>query len=412
MPLLDTLKRGVQPVAIRALLAFERLESGVACNLLSPEFTENPYRMYDRLREKGPVHRMRLLDAWMITGYRETDSVLRDHRTFTNGDRGFAFTDIRTLLHSDPPDHTRLRALVVKAFASRAVARMEGRIRQIADDLLDAVEDSGRFDVMKSFAAPLPVIVIAEMMGIPPEDRDRFRTWSDDLALSVEPILSQRQIAAIRKSWDEIFDYFDRIIDRKRKEPGDDLISALIAAEEEGAKLTHDEVLSTLMLLLVAGNETTRNLIGNGLLALLNHPDQLRSLRDDPGLMDGAVAELLRYDSPVQLDGRYIREDCTVGGKRLRAGQQVLCALGAANRDPSVFAEPHRLNIARDEASHISFGRGIHYCLGAALAMLEGKVALGALLERFGSIAPAATPRFRKLVVLRGLDEFWIEAAR
>ena len=202
---------------------------------------------------------------------------------------------------------------------------------------------------------------------------------------------------------------FETIVETRRREPRDDLVSGLLAAEEEGDRLSREELLSTMLLILVAGNETTRNLIGNGMLALLRHPDQLRRLRDEPDLLEPAVDELLRYDSPVQLDGRVIREDLELGGKRLRAGQKAIALLGAANRDPQVFENPDALDIARKEKSHLSFGRGIHYCLGASLAMLEARVVFRGSLDRFPSISPAAEPRYRDGIVLRGVESLWIE---
>ncbi len=396
----------IRNMAAGAMAGWERLESGVGYNPVSAAVRDNPYALYDALRTKDPVHRMRTLrNAWLLTRYRDIDAVLRDHKRFSNGRRGFAYTELRTLLHSDPPDHTRLRGLILKAFTPRAVDALEARIRGIVDDLLDKAADDGAFELMNGLAFPLPVTVIAEMLGIPPGDRDRFDDWSNRLALSVEPILSARQIAEIRTAWDEIFEYFDSIIGQRLADPQDDLVSALLAAEENDAKLTREEVQLTLLLLLVAGNETTRNLIGNGMLALLRNPDQLARLRAHPELMDPAIAELLRYDSPVQLNGRVVEEDTEIGGKTLRAGDQVLCALGAANRDPEIFTDPHRLDIARREASHLSFGRGIHYCLGAALAVREAGAAFDGMLKRFGEIRLAAEPAHRNRIVLRGLKE-------
>jgi len=238
---------------------------------------------------------------------------------------------------------------------------------------------------------------------------DRFEVWSNDIALIVEPILTPAQIEGVRRATEELFAYFEIIVEARRREPRDDLVSALLAAEEEGDKLTREELLSTMLLILVAGNETTRNLIGNGMLALLRHPDQLQRLRDEPGLLEPAVDELLRYDSPVQLDGRVVREDLEMGGKHLRAGQKVIALLGAANRDPAAFANPDDLDIARSGKSHLSFGRGIHFCLGASLAVLEARVAFRGLLDRFPSIRLSAEPRYRDGIVLRGVESLWIE---
>ena len=279
----------------------------------------------------------------------------------------------------------------------------------MVEELLDDLEGKNRIDLIESFAFPLPVTVIAEMLGVPPEDMDRFKDWSNDASLTVEPSLTDEQIRRMRKASEELFEYFEGIMEQRRRQPRDDMITALMNAEEEGDRLTHEELLTTLVLLLVAGNETTRNLIGNGTLALLRNPDQLQLLRENPDMLDTAINELLRYDSPVQLDGRIVRDEVEIDGNLIRPGQRVLCAIGAANRDPAVFANPNVLDIGRREKSHIAFGRGIHHCLGAPLAMLEGRVAFSALLDRFPSMSLIAEPEFREQVVLRGVEELWVE---
>ncbi len=407
---LRALRAALRPLAISALLAFERVESGVSYNPVSKRTRNNPYEKYRKLRAIDPVHRLRLIDAWVLTEYEDVNSVLRDHARFTRDYGGD--TEYKSLLDMDPPDHTRLRSLVSKAFTPRSVAELQPRIQQIVEDLLDAAEENARFDLIDAFAYPLPVTVIAEMLGVPPEDMNRFKSWSNDVALSVEPTLTEDQIRRAQSASQSLFEYFDGIIEQRRTEPRDDVISALLAAEDEGDRLTHEELLATLLLLLVAGNETTRNLIGNGLLALLRNPEQLQRLRDDPGLIGAAIDELLRYDSPVQLDGRMATEDVEIGGKRIRKGQRVICLIGAANRDPSVFTNPDALDVGRREKSHVSFGRGIHHCLGAPLAELEGRIAFAALLERFSSIRLLAEPEYREQAVLRGVEELWIEVER
>ena len=406
---LEALTNLIKPVAMQMLLARERLESGVAYNPVSDEVARDPYAVYRRLRDKDPVHRMRLADAWLLTRYEDVDFMLRDHERFGAQDRRFHDAGLTTMLDLDPPDHTRLRALVSRAFTPRSVSRWHGRVQEIADRLLDAVAGRDRFDLIAALGYPLPVTVIAEMLGVPAEDMDRFEGWSNDIALVVEPILTPAQVEDVRLASDELFAYFETIVEARQREPRDDLVSALLAAEEEGDRLTREELLSTMLLILVAGNETTRNLIGNGMLALLRHPDQLRLLRDAPELLQPAVDELLRYDSPVQLDGRVVREDLDMGGKRLRVGQKVIGLLGAANRDPAAFDNPDALDIGRKEKSHLSFGRGIHYCLGASLALLEGRIAFQTLLDRFASFRLAAEPRYRDGIVLRGVESLWIE---
>ena len=400
----------VKPVAMQVLLLRERLESGVAYNPVSDEVARDPYAVYRRLRDRDPVHRMRLIDAWVLTRYEDADSMLRDHERFGAEDRRFYDTGLTTMLDLDPPDHTRLRALVSRAFTPRSVSRWHGRVQEIADRLLDAVSGQDRFDLIAALGYPLPVTVIAEMLGVPAEDMDRFESWSNDIALIVEPILAPptgRTGAACDRGAVRLFR--DHRGGAPARAPGRSRERALLAAEDGGDRLSREELLSTMLLILVAGNETTRNLIGNGMLALLRHPDQLRRLRDEPGLLEPAVDELLRYDSPVQLDGRVVREDVEMGGKRLRKGQKTIALLGAANRDPAAFENPEALDIGRKDKSHLSFGRGIHYCLGASLAVLEARIAFQGLLERFPSIRLAAEPRYRDGVVLRGVESLWIE---
>ena len=404
-----TMLNMLKPVAKRILLAWERLESGVSYDLTSSAFIEDPYRTYEQLRQKDPVHRMRLIEAWALTRYEDVQDVLVDPRRFTNAERNYDYMQYRTFLDLDPPDHTRLRGLVSKAFTPRAVRELGPRIQELVDELLDAVAGKDRIDLISDFAFPLPVIVIAEMLGVPAKDRARFRAWSDDIALSVNPLLNSEQIDRVQQATEDLFDYFEGIIEQRRQAPQNDMISALLAAEEEGDRLTHEELLSTLMLLLVAGNETTRNLIGNGMLALLKNPAQLQRLRDHPELLDSAINELLRYDSPVQIDSRNAIGDVEIGGKRIAAGQRILAIVGAANRDPDVFANPDELDIGRDEISHLSFGRGIHYCLGSPLAILEGRIAFTSLLARFSSIRLASEPVFKEQIVLRGVEELWVE---
>ena len=405
-----TLSNVIRPAIMRALLTWERVESGVSYDPTSPNIKANPYQKYRNLRAIDPVHRLRLIDGWVLTDYEDVDGVLRDHSRFSR-DYGKE-SEYKSLLDLDPPDHTRVRSLVSQAFTPKSVAELHPRVQQIVDDLLDDVAGQDRFDLVESFAYPLPVIVIAEMLGVPADDRDRFKLWSNDIALTVEPTVNDEQTERIKRSSEELIEYFDSIIELRRTDPQDDLITALIAAEEQGDRLSHEELIAMLLLLLVAGNETTRNLIGNGMLALLKNPNQLQRLRDDPDLMDNAVNELLRYDSPVQLDGRMATEDMEIRGKLIRPGQRVICLLGAANRDPSVFTDPDTLDVARQEKSHMSFGRGIHHCLGAPLALLEGRIAFASLLERFSTIQLLREPEYRDQVVLRGVRDLWIEVER
>ena len=393
----------------RLLVAWERRESGVAYDLLSPQLRQDPYPIYRELRSKDPVHRMRLVKAWALTRYEDVETVLRDHKGFGNGDRILVKTIPLSLLDMDPPEHTRVRALVAKAFTPKAVRQLRGRVEEITDKLLDEVAGKRRFDVIGSLGYPLPITVIAEMLGVRSEDMGVFEMWSNTLALAVDPMLGGKQVQAIKRAAEDVYAYFEEIIAERRREPRDDLVTALTTAEEAGERLTHQEMLSVMLLILVAGNETTRNLIGNGVLALLRNPEQLRRLREDRALLDTAVDELLRYDSPVQLDGRAAREDVEIGGKRIRAGDVVISILGAANRDPEAFDDPEALDVGRSGNSHLSFGRGVHYCLGGPLAIMEARAALAGLLDRYSSMRLAMEPEYREGVALRGVERLWIE---
>ena len=401
----------VRPLAMRALLAWERIESGVAYNPLSPALRADPYSVYEELRRKDPVHRMRLQDAWVLTDYADVDMVLRDSRRFGNTGRDFGYIPQVSMLDLDPPEHTKIRGLVSHGFTPRSVAALEPRIRETVADLLGKVEGRQRFDLIADLAFPLPIIVIAEMLGVPPEDREQFNEWSNTVSLIVDPLLNEQQVRQVQQAVDEVFNYFEAVAEERRRDPQDDLVSALVTAEVDGERLERDDLLVNLLLVLVAGNETTRNLIGNGTLALLRNPDELQRLRDDPVLLNGAVDEFLRFDSPVQLDGRVAREPVELRGKRISPGQRVLCLLGAANRDPEAFPDPDRLDVGRSAGNHLSFGRGIHYCLGSPLAKLEALVAFEALLPRLGGLRLAEEPRYRNQVTLRGLESLWLEAA-
>ena len=410
-PVSDYLVKSMRPVAVRVLLAWERLESGVAYNPLSQELRANPYPFYEELRRKDPVHRMRLQDAWVLTDYAEVDMVLRDNRRFGNAGREFGYIPQVSMLDLDPPEHTKIRALVSHGFTPRSVAALEPRIRETVDGLLGSMEVKERFDLIAELAFPLPVIVIAEMLGVPPEDREQFNEWSNIVSLIVDPLLNEGQVLQVQRTVDEVFTYFEAVAEERRRHPQDDLVSALVTAEVDGERLERDDLLVNLLLVLVAGNETTRNLIGNGTLALLRHRNELQRLREDPALLNGAIDELLRFDSPVQLDSRIAREPVELRGKRIAPGQRVLCLLGAANRDRQAFPDADRLDVGRSAARHLAFGRGVHYCLGAPLARLEGRVAFEALLPRLGNLRLAEEPRYRNQVALRGLESLWLEPA-
>ncbi len=410
-----SVRDAIRSAVVHGVLARERWESGVAYNPLSARATEDPYPVYAALRDRAPVHRSRLLNAWVFTRHAEVDAILRDHRRFGNDPRRGTLSSRQramlppphefTMLLLDPPDHTRLRALVREAFTPRAVNALESRIRGILGGLLDEIDDPTGFDLMQAVARPLPVVVMAEMLGVPAEDRARFSIWSAQRARLLEPTVGPRE----RKAGDaasRAFDaYFRPIIEERRVGSRDDIVSALVRAQDEGAQLSERETLNMLRLLLAAGTATTANLIGNGTLALLRHPGQLERLREDPSLIPAAVEELGRFDAPVQADLRRALADCEVNGAALRKRDNVVLLLGAANRDPDVFENPDRLDFGRRQGSHLSFGGGIHHCLGAPLARLEGRIVLEMLLDRFRSMSLlGGRPRFRRGIVFRGLQ--------
>jgi pimeloyl-[acyl-carrier protein] synthase len=381
-------------------------------NPFLPEFNADPYPFYHRLRAEDPVHQTPM-GFWVLTRYDDVAMTLRDPRF---GRRGF---DVllqarfgepgidRAMLFQDPPDHTRLRTLVSKAFTPRVVEGLRTHIQDVVDSLLDRVRDAHAMELIADFAYPLPVTVICEMLGVPTADRDRFRQWSIDIARSLDAIAMPADPEIVERgnaARHALEDYFHALIAERRARPRRDLLTDLIAAEEQGDRLSEDELMATIMLLFVAGHETTVNLIGNGVLALLRHPDQLRALRDEPSLIESAVEELLRYDGPAQRTGRMPNTDVEIGGKTIAKGALVLAVIGAANRDPAHFTDPDRLDITRADNRHLGFGWGIHFCLGASLARVEAQAAINTLIRRMPGLALAtATPAWREASALRGL---------
>jgi cytochrome P450 len=384
-------------------------------NPMDPEFLADPYPTYHRLRAEDPVHHSPL-GFWVLTRYEDVSAVLRDPRFIKEPlaalvaarfgvevPRGVGLS----MLDRDPPDHTRLRSLVGTAFTPRVVEGLRPRIQQIVDGLITHAQAVGSMDVIEEFAYPIPVNVICELLGIPVADHERFKGWSLDIARGLDSIYLPadsevpRRSAASRHA---ISDYFRDLIARRRAAPRGDLLSALIAAEEAGDKLNEEELLATCILILIAGHETTVNLIGNGVLALLRNPDELRRLRATPGLITSAVEELLRYDGPVQRTARVASAEATIGGRTIARGEMVMPFIGAADRDPAQFPDPDRLDLTRGDNRHIAFGWGIHFCLGAPLARLEGQIAIDALvrrLPRLGLVDDKA--EYRQSLTLRGL---------
>lgn len=388
-------------------------------NPLQQDFRQNPYPTYRRFREADPVHWSAVFGFWVCTRYDDIVSILRHSKASANprdwerfddyvealGETGPAYDmQSRWMLLENPPDHTRLRKLVTKAFTPRVVENMRAHIQDIVHDLLDTVHAKRRFNIIQDVAFPLPVIVIAELIGVPTQDREYFKDWTAALARSLDPIVTPEIIQAADKATEDLIAYFATLVAERRDSPQNDLLSGLIAAEEEGDKLDETELLATAILLFAAGHETTMNLIGNGMLALFRNPDQMAKLKADPSLIKTAVEEFLRYDGSVQITARVALEDIEVGGKTIRKNQQALLLLGAANHDPAHFSDPDRLDITRQENPHLTFGHGIHHCLGAPLARVEAQIAINSVLRRMPDIQLATDQlEWRNMLTLRGL---------
>ena len=389
-------------------------------NPMSPDFIRDPYPAYERLRAGEPIQ-LTPFGAFLASRHVEVGAILRDKRfgkdyvartTKRYGPGIMQEAVFRSMQHwmlqQDPPDHGRLRGLVVKAFTARRVEDMRPRIQRIVDDSLDRVAGRGHMDLIEEFAFRLPVIVICDMLGIPKEDREIFFVRERTGGRLLDPVpLTRAEIDAANESHLASSAYFQRLFDLRRREPGDDLTTQLVQAEQDGSKLSNEELTANIILLFGAGHETTVNLIGNGILALHRDPEQLALLKARPELMTNAVEEFLRYDSSVQLTGRVSLEDIDIGGKTIKKGESVLCLLGSANRDPAAYPDhPDRLDITRPNIRPHSFGGGIHFCLGAQLARIEAEVAIATLLRRLPDLTldDADNPEWRPTFVLRGLQ--------
>lgn len=396
--------------------------SGVSeTNIVSSEFKADPFPFLKRLRASEPLFRTALPDGtpvWLVTRYNDVLALLR-HERFTKNRRS-ALTPEQTrklpwippmfrplernMLDLDPPDHTRLRSLVHKAFTPHLVEKMRTRVQTLAGELLDVVGPRGEMDLIKDYALPLPMTIITEILGVPTKDRNAFHRWSNAVVSLSSPNPTLRVIPGV---W-RFIRYLRRFFKVRRRNPGDDLTSALIKAEEAGDRLSEDELLAMVFLLLIAGHETTVNLIGNGMLALLQNPEQMERLRGEPSLIKSAVEELLRFTSPVLMTTeRYALDGATIHEVAIPRGEMVLGVIGSANRDESVFDKPDELNLAREPNKHISFGQGIHFCLGAPLARMESQIAINTLLERKPNLQLKVEPqslRWRPSMMLRGLQ--------
>jgi cytochrome P450 len=385
---------------------------------LGAEYFSDPYSVHARLRAERPVAQVIMpggTPAWLITGYAQARAALTDPRLLKapkgwrpDPDSLLATLDLH-LLNLDPPDHERLRKLVNKAFTARRVEQLRPRITAITEGLLDDMSTRDEVDLLASFAFPLPITVICELLGVPVADRDDFRAWSATIVADTvsEEVFIDHATAMTR--------YFQALLATRRREPADDLLSALISARDEGDRLSENELLSMMFLLLVAGHETTVNLIASGTLALLLNPGELARLRADRSLLGSAVEELLRYVNPVNnATFRFTGEPVELDGVSIGPGEVVLVSLSGANRDPSRYAEPERLDLGRESSGHLAFGHGIHYCLGAPLARLEAEIAFGMLLERFGSMTLAVPPdslRWRPSTLIHGLETLPVRLA-
>ncbi|MRG97421.1 cytochrome P450 family protein [Polyangium spumosum] len=390
-------------------------------NILDPGFKANPFPYYARLRAGAPVHPTKLEDgrtAYLVTRYDDVVAVLKDPRFLKDRMAVLSPEQLaeqpwvpdfvaglqRNMLDVDEPDHRRLRNLVHKAFTPARVEDMRGRVQQIADDLLAKVASRGRMDLVRDYALPLPLTVIAELLGLPEASRPRFHRFSNALMQTTSNL---KMLLSLPLFWLVIRE-LRALIKERRARPRDDLLTALVQVEEEGSRLSENELLAMIILLTVAGHETTVNLIASGTLALLQHPRELERLRSDPSLFKTAIEELLRFTNPVEMaTERYAREEVELGGVRMRRGELVLVVLASANRDPSQFADPDKLDLARDPNRHVAFGQGIHYCLGAPLARLEGQIALATLLRTLPDLRLDAAPhtlRWRPTYIVRGLE--------
>jgi cytochrome P450 len=385
-------------------------------NIWDPEFRANPYPHYAPLLA-GPPHILNMgpMTFALVARYADVTAGLRDHEHLSSvqpippPDQVYQgrFKGSRNMLGSDPPQHSRLRRLVSRDFTPRRIRELEPRIREIAKELLDQVEAKGEFDVMADLANVLPVTVIAEMLGVPPELNAKFKHWSDTIIGGDNRVPGSPPPPEVVRVIDELGDYFTAEIEKRRAKPGPDLVSALVTAHDEGDVMSAPDLLSFVTLLLIAGNETTTNLIGNGTLALGRHPDQFDALKRNPAMLPRAIEEMLRYDGPVQSTARFTKEPVQLGGTELPAGAFALMVVAAANRDPAQFKDPEKFDITRDPNEHVAFGEGIHFCIGAPLARMEARIAFEAMLARFPKLRlkdPAMKPTYKGSYFLRGLE--------
>ncbi len=385
--------------------------------LLEPEVLADPYPLYHQLRSEDPVHWDPFLHAWVVTRYADVVQVLSSfsaNRTPTPEQltamglanlSAIATVMVQQMLFMDAPMHTRLRGLCAVAFTPQRVEVMRAHIQGIADRLLDQVQESGRMDLLADFAAPLPAIVTAEMLGVPSSDHVQLKNWSADFAEMLGNFQhNPNRVHGVQRSLENLIEYFRRMLAELRRQPRPGLVCALLEAQVDGDRLSEEEIIANSILTMVGGQETTTNLIGNGILTLLRNPDQMEQLRNDPSIIQIAVEELLRYESPSQYTGRLAPEDVELGGKKIGKRQAVLAVMGAANRDPERFPDPDRLDLTRKDNRHVAFGWGAHFCFGAPLARIEGQIAFATILRRLPGLRLEPGPIvWRDNLGLRGL---------
>lgn len=391
----------------------------------SNEFISNPYPTYEELRNKHSIFYLESEGYFWILKYKDCSSILSDlnygkkfRRTYeemtdSTGDDLTHYdpkNPKRNMLFLDPPDHTRLRNLVAKTFTPRNVEKMRPFIRSLAEDLIKKVSTGNDFDIMSGFAGPIPAYTIAKILGVPKDDMHKFKQWSDSVALSLDSTRTKKEYEEAKIAQDKLSIYMSNLIDKKRNSPGEDLLSDLIAAEDSGEKLTHMELIATSTLLLVAGHETTTNLIGNGFLALLKNRDQMNMLRDDRSLLKSAVEEFLRYDSPVQQVARAVYKTTIISGQEIKEGSKITAIIGSANRDPEAFENPDTLDITRKENNHLSFSKGIHFCIGSQLARLEAEVAFDILIDNLSGAKMIAEPEWRNNANMHGMKTLLVRS--
>ena len=367
------------------------------------------------MRETAPIHKAGFADLWVLTRFEDCQAALRDPRLVYPEPGDAEFVPIpgssldpdrpRSALSSNPPDHTRIRSLLSRAFTSRRLERVRPLVRTMTDELLDPVAEAGECDLVEALACPLPAHVVSEILGVPVDDRDWLRSLMSDVSALLEQNLRPWERVQAEALEAKVYEYLHHLIDCKRAEPGDDLLSGLVAASDSGDRIAQQQIVSTVSHIYGAGFRTTMSLIGNMVLALMRHPDQLARLRADRSLVPSAVDEVLRMEPPVQVDARYVRADAEIGGQAMPKGHRVLLMLAAANRDPVAVEDPDRFDVGRADMPTLAFGSGIHYCLGAALGRLEGQVVLEALLDRFGTWTPLDdNPPWRQhRIILRSL---------